>query len=272
MKIAIERYFPDELHAHGDAGRASFEEKRPLYLAGSKRFLAHYRGVIKEQHHKGEPGDRVVASLTEMTDIMVMKLFSCIISDLAGDMQSQDRLALVAVGGYGRGELNPYSDIDLMFLYDGKNTQCMEDVAQKLLYFLWDMRLDVGYSVRTIADCIEMGQSDLTVRTALLDCRFLMGNRQLFDEFQKVKLTQLLSKGSDAFIRSKVEELKHRREKYGSTVYMLEPNVKESEGALRDLHTAMWVAKIKYKIDQPRELVIKGVLTEEELAEYQGAL
>lgn len=272
MTFDIERYFPDELHARGDAGRASFEEKRPLYLAGSKRYLAHYRDEIKARHDGGERGDRVVELLTEMTDLMVVKLFTCILTDLTGDQQTQDRLALVAVGGYGRGELNPYSDIDLMFLYEGKNSQCIEDVAQKLLYFLWDMRLDVGYSVRTIADCVEMGQSDLTVRTALLDSRLLMGNRQLFDEFQKVKLTQLLSKGSDAFIRAKVEELRHRREKYGSTVYMLEPNVKESEGALRDLHTAMWVAKIKYKIDQPRELVIKGVLTEEELGQYGDAL
>ncbi len=272
LKFDIERYFPDELHAHGDAGRASFEEKRPLYLAGSKRYLARYRDEIKALHGNGEQGDRVVALITEMTDVMVIKLFSSILADLSGDTQTQDRLALIAVGGYGRSELNPYSDIDLMFLYEGRNSQCIEDVAQKLLYFLWDMRLDVGYSVRTIADCVEMGQSDLTVRTALLDSRFLMGNRQLFDEFQKVKLTQLLTKGSDAFIRSKVEELRNRREKYGSTVYMLEPNIKESEGALRDLHTAMWVAKIKYKIDQPRELIIKGVLTEEELAEYWSAL
>ncbi|HEY6007378.1 MAG TPA: [protein-PII] uridylyltransferase, partial [Geobacteraceae bacterium] len=182
------------------------------------------------------------------------------------------QLTLVAVGGYGRAELNPYSDIDLMFLYKGKDAGRVEDIAQKLLYFLWDMRLDVGYSVRTVNDCVEMARSDGTVKTALLDARFMIGNEQLFAEFRKTMVSQILAKGSDAFIKEKVDELKKRREKYGASVYLLEPNIKEGEGGLRDLHTALWVAKIKYKVNDAKELIIKGVLSEEELETYADSL
>lgn len=272
MEFDIDRYFPDETQSVGDAGRASFEEMRPLYLAASKHFLNHYREEIKAHHRAGARGDEVVTEITAMTDTLVRKLLQCIIRDVTGSRPSREQLTLVAVGGYGRGELNPYSDVDLMFLYGGKDQQRVEDLAQKLLYFLWDMRMDVGYSVRTIADCVEMAKSDLTVKTALLDARFLIGSRVLFREFEKVMLTQILAKGSDAFIREKVAEVRTRREKYGSTVYILEPNIKEGEGGLRDLHSALWLAKIKYKIAEPRELVIKGVLTEEELETYQSAL
>ncbi|ABB31660.1 UTP-GlnB uridylyltransferase, GlnD [Geobacter metallireducens RCH3] len=272
MEFNIDRYFPDTSQETGDAGRASFEEKRPLYLAASKHFLNHYREEIREMHNAGTQGSVVVRNLTAMTDTLVRKLFRSITRDVAQRGRVREPLTLTAIGGYGRGELNPYSDIDLMFLYGGKDQARVEDIAQKLLYFLWDMRLDVGYSVRTLQDCVEMAASDLTVRTALLDARVLAGSRLLFKDFEKVMLTQILSKRSDSFIKEKVAELGKRREKYGSSVYLLEPNVKESEGGLRDLHTALWVAKIKYKISDIRELIVKGVMTEEEVSVYGEAL
>ena len=272
MEFDINRYFPDRTQETGDSGRASFGEKRPLYLAASKHFLNHYREEIKSQHRSGATGVEVVTALTGMIDTVIKKLFRCILDDVAEGRRYRDQLALVAIGGYGRGELNPFSDIDLMFLHKGKDPQFIEDIAQKLLYFLWDMRLDVGYSVRTPNDCVEMAAADMTVKTALLDSRFLSGGRLFFKEFRKTLLTQIVAKGSDTFINDKLSEMKKRREKYGSSVYILEPNIKESEGGLRDLHSALWVAKIKYKINNPRELIIKGVLSEEELDGYSDAL
>jgi [protein-PII] uridylyltransferase len=272
MEFNIDKYFPDETYYAGDMGKASFAEKRPLYLAASKHFLNHYREEIKQLHRSCASGEEVVRAVTAMSDTLIIKLFHSIIGDLHHAGKAREKLTLVAIGGYGRGELNPYSDIDLMFLYKGRDSRQVEDIAQKLLYFLWDMRLDVGYSVRTLKDCAEMANSDTTVKTALVDARYLIGSRSLYGDFQKIMLTQILSKGSDSFIEEKVQEMRARREKYGSTVYTLEPNIKEGEGGLRDLHTTLWVAKIRYKIYVPRELIIKGIISEAELADYNSSL
>ena len=234
MEFDIDKYFPEV----SKAGEASFEDIRPLYLAASKQFLDHYREEIKARHRAGAGGDWVVRSITAMSDTLIKKLFLSITKGLANYSHAREKLTLVAIGGYGRGELNPFSDIDLMFLHGGKDAQRIEDIAQKLLYFLWDMRLDVGYSVRNLTDCVEMANADTTVKTALLDGRFLVGSRTLFNDFQKVMVTQILAKRSDGFIKEKLDELKKRREKFGSSVYILEPNIKEGEGCLRDLHSA----------------------------------
>jgi [protein-PII] uridylyltransferase len=266
MRLNINAYLSDSLKGDGK----TFEEKRGAYLAAAREFLEHYREEIKRGHREGEDGTPVVQSITAMTDALVVRLFTALSDDLK--VGKTGELALIAVGGYGRGELNPYSDLDLMFLYSGKDSKRVEEVANRLLYFLWDLRLDVGYSVRTLSDCVEMAGNDITVKTALLDARLLTGSESLFKDLRKLMVSQVLAKRSDAFIQEKLGELKKRREKYGSSVYILEPNIKEGEGCLRDLHTAMWVAKIKYKVDEPRELVIKGVLSEEELDLYNASL
>ena len=273
MQFFIDTYFPDDINAVGDSGMAGFEEKRPLYFSGCKNFLAHYRDEIRTLHSGGASGIEVTHLLCDMIDELNNKLFHCIVYDLDASGALKDHIALVAVGGYGRGELNPYSDIDIMFLHDGSMPASrIEDIAQKLLYFLWDMRLDVGYSVRVIADCVEMAAADATVKTALMDARYLSGSRSLFNALHKTIFTQILTKSSDKFIKEKLSDMKTRREKYGSTVYLLEPNLKEGEGGLRDLQTAMWVARVKFKFSDPKELIIKGILSEEELENYNAAL
>lgn len=273
MQFFIDPYFPDTIDAVGDAGMAGFDEKRPLYLSGCKNFLAKYREEIQQLHRDGASGTEVTHLLCDMMDELNNKLFLSIIYDISGGDGMLEHITLVAVGGYGRGELNPFSDIDIMFLHDGVlPVTTVEDIAQKLLYFLWDMRLDVGYSVRKIADCVEMAAADGTVKTALMDSRFLSGSRPLFANLTKVIFGQILPKSSDSFIKEKVADMKVRRDKYGSTVYLLEPNLKEGEGGLRDLQTAMWVARVKYKFTDLRELIIKGIVNDEELEIYYSAL
>jgi [protein-PII] uridylyltransferase len=273
MQFFIDTYFPDDINAVGDSGMAGFEEKRSLYFSGCKNFLAHYRDEIRTLHSSGASGIEVTHLLCDMIDELNNKLLHSIVYDLDASGTLKDHIALVAVGGYGRGELNPYSDIDIMFLHDGSMPASrIEDIAQKLLYFLWDMRLDVGYSVRVIADCVEMAAADGTVKTALMDARYLSGSRLLFNTLHKTIFTQILTRSSDKFIKEKMSDMKTRREKYGSTVYLLEPNLKEGEGGLRDLQTAMWVARVKYKFSDPKELIIKGILSEEELDNYNAAL
>lgn len=266
MRLNINGYLSESLKGDGK----SFEEKRGAYLAAAREFLEHFREELKRGHREGEDGASVVQSITAMTDALVTRLFTALSDDL--QISKTGELSLVAVGGYGRRELNPYSDLDLMFLYSGKDIKRVEEVANRLLYFLWDLRLDVGYSVRTLPDCLEMASNDITVKTALLDARLLTGSQSLFRDLKKLIVTQVLAKRSDSFIGEKLNELAKRREKYGSSVYILEPNIKEGEGCLRDLHTAMWVAKIKFKVDEPRELVIKGVLSEDELTVYTSSL
>ena len=272
MQFDIDKYFPPLQKKEGNGVKLPFEENRLLYLNAGRHFLDHYREEIKTAHRAGAGGEWVVSALTALTDALIIRLYSSIASHQKKITLAAQQLTLVAIGGYGRGELNPSSDIDLMFLHNAKNPQLIEDAAQKLLYLLWDLRLDVGYSVRNLKDCVEMAEADTTVKTAMLDARYITGSTPLFNDFRKVMVTQILAKRSDAFIREKLEESKKRREKYGSSVYILEPNIKEGEGCLRDLHTAIWVAKIKYKIDNPKDLVIKGVLTEEELADYYNSL
>jgi len=273
MQFFIDPYFPDDINAVGDSGMAGFEEKRPLYFSGCKNFLARYRDDIRKLHENGASGSEITHLICDMIDELNNKLLHSIVYDLDGSGALMEHISLVAVGGYGRGELNPYSDIDIMFLHDGTlSVSRVEDIAQKLLYFLWDMRLDVGYSVRVIADCVEMAAADGTVKTALMDSRYLSGSRPLYNSLHKTIFTQILPKSSDKFIKEKLADMKARREKYGSTVYLLEPNLKEGEGGLRDLQTAMWVARVKFKFSDPKELIIKGILSEEELQSYHAAL
>jgi len=273
MQFCIDSYFPDDIHAFGETGMASFDDKRSLYISGSKNFLNHYREEIRNLHIAGASGTEITHLICRMMDELISRLFHSILDDLDFSGGYMEHITLVAVGGYGRGELNPYSDIDIMFLHDGSiPVETVEDIAQKLLYFLWDMRLDVGYSVRMIPDCIEMAAADGTVKTALMDSRYLNGSTPLFDSLLTAIFTKILPRSSDKFIKIKMVEMKARREKYGSTVYLLEPNLKEGEGGLRDLQTALWVARVKYKFSNPRELITKGVVSEEDLDSYFAAL
>ena len=273
MQFVIDSYFPDDIHTSGDTGMASFEDKRPLYVSGSKDFLAFYQDEIRKLHSGGATGTEITHLICRMMDELINKLFHSILDDFDASGSSMERITLVAAGGYGRGQLNPRSDIDIMFLYDeGAPVSSVEDIAQKLLYFLWDMRLDVGYSVRTVKDCVEMAQTNDTIKTALMDSRYLGGGTSLFEALQHAVFKQIMPHFSDRFIKNKVADMKSRRKKYGSTVYLLEPNLKEGEGGLRDLQTALWIARIKYKFSNPRELVIKGIISEQELDSYYSAL
>ncbi|MGB4599302.1 MAG: [protein-PII] uridylyltransferase [Trichlorobacter sp.] len=252
----------------------SFDERRNQILEGCKQYIAASHDEIRQRHDAGASGTEIVHQLSAAMDLLVNALFQGILNELGttGRML-EGHLALVAIGGYGRGELNPYSDVDIMFLHDGTlPAERVEEFAQKLLYFLWDLRLDVGYSVRTVADCVEMAAADTTVKTALIDCRLLTGHPALFATLRKTVFSQILTKSSDTFIKQKIAEMKRRREKYGDTIYLLEPNIKEGEGGLRDLQTALWVTQVKFKFEHPRELIVKGIISEEELEVYYAAL
>jgi len=246
-----------------------YEDRRDLLLQASRDYLESERAVIRSEHEGGASGRQVVERLTAMTDDLMRTLYDAVAVDLPD--ASGAACSLLAIGGYGRGELNPRSDIDLMFYFHGKDRSVAEQVSERMLYLLWDLSLDVGYSVRTAADCLDMAEKDITARTAILDGRFLAGSEELFEDFRRQVLSQALGRNSTGFIRRKQEESARRLAKYGSSVYLLEPNIKEGEGGLRDLQAAVWILRVKFKASGLRDLVIKGVMSENELEAIEEA-
>ena len=171
-----------------------------------------------------------------------------------------ERLCAAAVGGYGRGELAPHSDIDLLFLLPFKVTARQEQVIEYVLYMLWDLKLKVGHAARSIDDCLRLARRDLTIGTSLLEARYLWGERKLFGELRQ----RFRTSGNPEFVEAKLAERDARHKRMGDSRYILEPNVKEGKGGLRDLQTLYWIAKFLYKVDHASELVDRGVLTERE--------
>lgn len=240
----------------------SYEQRRPLLLEASKRFLEHHHTRIRDEHRTGASGRIIVGSLTSLADTLMRNLFCAVSLDLPP--KDLDQCTLIALGGYGRGELNPRSDIDLMFLADTRDRGPAERISERILYLLWDIGLEVGYSVRTLRDALDMAEKDITARTALIDSRYLVGSELLYREYEKTAVSAIIERNGRAFINEKLEENRRRLQKYGASVYLLEPNIKEGEGGLRDLHTALWIAQVKYKVRTLRQLIIKAVLTEQE--------
>ncbi len=181
-----------------------------------------------------------------------------------------EKITLMAVGGYGRGEMAPQSDVDLLFLTPYKVTAWAESVIESMLYMLWDLRLKVGHSSRTVKDCIRMGAEDYTIRTALLEQRYLTGHRPLADKL-KARLDSDLFKGSEReFVEAKLQERDERHKKQGQR-YVVEPNVKEGKGGLRDLQSLFWIAKYVYHVNSSQELVTAGLFEQEEFELFERA-
>ena len=180
--------------------------------------------------------------------------------------------SIIAVGGYGRGELAPCSDLDLLFLLPNNlkinQSKHAEEVIQFILYILWDLGYTVGHSTRTIDDCIEKSKLDLTISTALLEKRFIVGNEDVFsllnDKFTLfIKNTKTLK-----FVEAKLVESELRHKRFGGSRYVVEPNVKDGKGGLRDLHTLIWISKFAYKVDSVSKLINMGALSKKEAASF----
>ena len=181
-----------------------------------------------------------------------------------------ERLSVIAVGGYGRGEMAPFSDVDLLFLIPYKATAWSESVIESMLYMLWDLKLKVGHATRTIDDCVRLGSEDFTIQTALLEHRFVDGDAALADELEEKLRKDLFSGSGRDFIEAKLEERDRRHIKQGER-YVVEPNVKEGKGGLRDLHSLFWISKFIYKVDKIAELVDKDVFRADEFETFKAA-
>jgi [protein-PII] uridylyltransferase len=238
----------------------------------ARSYIERSRKVLFERHRQGAGGLEVAAAYSTVMDHLIRQLLGAISAELLYHFPGDPpRFDIVAQGGYGRGELNPQSDIDLLFLHRWKVTPFFESITEKLLYTLWDCGLQVGHATRSIADCVRLAESDMRIRTALLDARFLCGDYSLYGEFEKALEGKLLKKGIARFVREKQEESRARHANYGGSVYMLEPEVKEGEGGLRDIQTARWIARAKLKVKDFDGLVQNGVVSAADVAQLKEA-
>jgi len=189
----------------------------------------------------------------------------------AANRSSAERLAMLAVGGYGRAEMAPHSDVDIAFLTPTRGAPWCEQVIEAMLYYLWDLGLKVGHSSRTVDDTMRMARDDLTIRTALLESRFVWGDRGLYDEASR-RFWSEVAKGTERqFLTQKLEERNARHKRMGDSRYVVEPNVKDGKGGLRDLQTLYWIGKYIHRVRDSAELVDVGLLTPREYRSFRRA-
>jgi [protein-PII] uridylyltransferase len=182
---------------------------------------------------------------------------------------ASERMAVVATGGYGRGLMAPDSDIDLLFILPYKQTAWGEQVAEAILYCLWDMGLKVGHATRSVDESIRQARGDMTIRTAILETRFLTGDQPLYDELVARFDSEVVQGTAAEFVTAKLAEREERHRRAGQSRYLVEPNVKDGKGGLRDLHTLFWIAKYVYRVRDSDELVERGVFDAHEYRTFR---
>jgi [protein-PII] uridylyltransferase len=211
-------------------------------------------------------GRACAEALSHFQDEVIRVLYDWVVAQLypSENPSSGERMTVVATGGYGRGMLAPGSDIDLLFLLPYKQTAWGESVAEAILYCLWDMGLKVGHATRSVDECIRQARADQTIRTALLEARYILGDRRLFDELEQRFDAEIMRGSVPQFVAAKLAERDERHRKTGQSRYLVEPNVKDGKGGLRDLHTLFWIARYAYRVKTDEELAKKGVFTRRE--------
>jgi len=211
-------------------------------------------------------GRRCAERLCRMEDEIIRLLYDFSRKHLypSQNPSEAERMAVIATGGYGRGLQAPGSDIDLLFLLPYKQTAWGESIAEAILYCLWDMGLKVGHATRSVDECIRQSKADMTIRTAILEARYLLGDRALFDELQARFDHDVVRSTAAEFVAAKLAEREERVRRSGQSRYLVEPNVKDGKGGLRDLHTLFWIAKYVYRVREPAELIARNVFDRQE--------
>jgi len=248
-------------------------EQRAAALDLFKTTMADGRAVIREALEAGMKGITTAQALCYLQDVIIQALYDyCRVHAFPSAHHTEaENICIVAVGGYGRGTLAPQSDIDLLFLLPHKQTPWGESVVEYMLYMLWDLGLKVGHATRSINECIRLSREDITIRTTILEARYLWGHEPLFDDLMDAFWNQLVPGTGREFVKLKLEERDERHARAGQSRYLVEPNIKESKGGLRDLHTLFWIGKYLYGVQDPRELVAKGVFRQSEMRSFMRA-
>lgn len=249
-------------------------------LARYKNFLKIESHRLKMLHRAGAGGRELCRARAAVLDVLLRYILDAVQrSTVAEAKVAAPRFALVAIGGYGRGELNPQSDIDIMFLHTGdtistargKPHPSLQALTDGLLYTLWDIGLKVGHSVRTIEDCVRVANSDMQSKTSLIEARLITGDGELFKHLQSVVLARCVRGFEDAYLAARIADQASRRAKYGGSATMQEPNIKNGCGGLRDYQNLLWMAFFKYRTRSLEELEQKELIGEVERKQLDSA-
>src|SRR3569623_826645 len=222
--------------------------------------------LLKDRH-----GRRCAERLCHVQDEIIRILYSAATRHLYRSPipSGAERMAVDATGGYGRGRMAPESDIDLLFILPYKQTAWGEQVAEAILYCLWDMGLKVGHATRSVDESIRQARGDMTIRTAILETRFLTGDQPLYNELVARFDKEVVQGTAAEFVTAKLAEREERHRRAGQSRYLVEPNVKDGKGGLRDLHTLFWIAKYVYRVRETEDLVQRGVFDAQEYRTFR---
>lgn len=249
--------------AHGADGRDALRKAAVTIL---KRVRAEALAAADAMLQTGGSGLTAARFISAAQDEIIGALYDFTVKHVyyAQVPSTAERIAIVATGGYGRGTLAPGSDIDLLFVLPYKQTAWGESVVEYLLYALWDLGLKVGHATRSIDECIRLARSDMTIRTSVLEARFLWGDAKLAEQLKARFDKEIVGQGGQDFVEAKLAERDTRHRKSGESRYLVEPNVKEGKGGLRDLNTLFWIAKYVYRVEDAAELIGRGVFRADE--------
>jgi [protein-PII] uridylyltransferase len=256
----------DIFRAHGDPLQA-----RPEVLERLKALVASARQAARAGLESDGNGRRCAAGISQFQDELIRVLYDYTIWHVyrATNPSDAERMAIVATGGYGRGLLAPWSDIDLLFLLPYKQTPWGESVAEYILYILWDLGFKVGHATRTVAQCVKLGAADITICTSLLDARLIHGDAQLFASFEQRFYNEVVAGTARNFIDAKMAERDERHRVTGASRYKVEPNIKDGKGGLRDLHTLHWLSKYLYGQGVGAATVAAGIFKPDEVTTFR---
>jgi len=254
--------------------RDGAEQARQAVVALLKEAAASGREELSTRlSAKPGAGHQITHGHAFLTDQLIRMVHDHVVGDIypVANRSSGERLTLIAVGGYGRGEMAPFSDVDIAFITPTKATAWCEQAIEAILYFLWDLGMIVGHSSRSLNEMVRMAKGDLTIRTSLLESRYLWGDKDLYHEARERFWNDVVPGSEAAFTSQKLAERDERHKRMGDSRYVVEPNVKEGKGGLRDLQTLYWIGKYVHRVRSAAELVEKGLFTAEEYATFRRA-
>jgi [protein-PII] uridylyltransferase len=235
--------------------------------------IAQGKAVAETMLTSDGGGTACAARISHLMDEVIRALYDFAATHIypAKNPSAAERMAVVAVGGYGRGTLAPGSDLDLLFVLPYKQTPWGEQIVEYILYVLWDLGLKVGHATRNIDECVRLSRTDVTIRTSILEARFVWGDEGLFDTLIERFDHDVVKDTGPEYVQAKLTERDDRHARGGESRYLVEPNVKEGKGGLRDLQTLFWIGKYYYRVRSAEELVEKGVFTRKEYLQFRKA-